>query len=456
MNITHRLATYFVETSYEDIPEPVIHLAKRYIKDWLAAAVGGSGDKSGKVVVDYVRDTGGAPEARILGTGVKTSLPNAALVNGTFGHILDYDDSGPSHPTACILPAALAFGEKLNISGREFLLAQILGYECFNRLYQAAKEYELVLRRKGIHPTSVWGPSASATVSAKLLNLDVEQTKMALGIAASQSFGLMENFGTPTKGLHCGLAARAGVTAAQLVRLGYRATQTVYEGSHGFYHALMGQGHYYPERVDQDLGKNFLLLDPGIDTKLYPACAATLRGIEGSIKLARKYDIQPEAVASIHVLINATRRNFLRFDRPSCGDEAKFSMPYAVTIGIVDRDVTLDSFTTEKVNLPVVQELMKKVTLEVMDDALGDEIKKTSPITVTMTDGQVYKENIVDFTGTAACPMSDEEARKKFHYCASISDPLLPEERVDACIAMVDDLENLDNINDLMDTLVAP
>ena len=132
------------------------------------------------------------------------------MVNGTLGHLLDFDDFAPSHPTASILPVALALGEKLHSSGKEMILAQIMGYECFNRLYQAAREYELVLRRKGVHPTTLWGTCAAAVVAAKMLGFDVEKTRMALGLAATQATGLMENFGTPTKGFHCGNSARGG------------------------------------------------------------------------------------------------------------------------------------------------------------------------------------------------------------------------------------------------------
>lgn len=113
MNTTEQLSTYFVATSYADIPIKVTQLAKRYIKDWLAAAIGGYGNEAGRIMIRCAQETGGTPEARILGSGLKTSLANAALVNGTLGHLLDFDDFAPSHPTASILPTALALGEKL-------------------------------------------------------------------------------------------------------------------------------------------------------------------------------------------------------------------------------------------------------------------------------------------------------------------------------------------------------
>jgi 2-methylcitrate dehydratase PrpD len=389
-----------------------------------------------------------------LGSGLKTSLANAALVNGTLGHLLDFDDFAPSHPTASILPTALALGEKLRASGKEVLLAQIMGYECFNRLYQAAREHELVLRRKGIHPTTLWGSCAAAVVAAKMLDLDVTETRMALGLAATQAAGLMENFGTPTKGFHCGNSARAGISAALMVQLGYKASKTILEGSHGFYNALIGEGNYDLSRITHKLGEDWLLLNPGIDTKKYPSCGATLRAIEASICLANTHDILPDQVESIDVLINATRRSFLRFDKPTCGDEAKFSMPYAVAIGLADRNVTLESYTDEKVNEPTMQELVGRVKLTVMDDCLSDEIKKTSPVTIRLKNGKVYSEDIVDFTGAAQNPMSDDDIRDKFLYCASVPSPGLPPEKVDNCLEIINDLETCDDVSLLVDELV--
>jgi 2-methylcitrate dehydratase PrpD len=454
MNTTEQLSTYFVDTAYDDIPNEVAQLSKRYVKDWLAAAIGGYGTEAGKIIIKCVQENGGNPEARILGSGLKTSLANAALVNGTLGHLLDFDDFAPSHPTASVLPTALALGEKLHSSGKELILAQIMGYECFNRLYQAAREYELVLRRKGVHPTTLWGTCAAAVVAAKMLGFDVEKTRMTLGLAATQATGLMENFGTPTKGFHCGNSARAGISSALMVRQGYKASKTILEGSHGFYNALIGKGNYDLSRITHKIGEEWLLLNPGIDTKKYPSCGATLRAIEASICLAKENDITAGQIESIEVSINMTRKNFLRFDKPTCGDEAKFSMPYAVAVALADRNVTLDSYSDEKVNQPIMQELVGKVKLTVMDDSLDDDIKKTTPVTVTLKNGKVYSKNIIDFTGSAPNPMSEEDLREKFLYCASIPNPALSSEKVDNCLGVIDSLETCGDVNAIIDELV--
>ena len=170
--------------------------------------------------------------------------------------------------------------------------------------------------------------------------------------------------------------------------------------------------------------------------------------------MAKEYDIKAGQVESIEVLLNMTRKNFLRFDKPTCGDEAKFSMPYAVAVALADRNVTLDSYTDEKVNQPTMQELVSKVKLTVMDDSLDDDIKKTTPVTVTLKNGEVYSKNIVDFTGSAPNPMSDEDLREKFLYCSSIPNPGLSTEKVDNCLGVIDSLETCADVNSIIDELV--
>ena len=453
MSTTEKLATFFVNTKYDDIPAEVVRLGKRYFVDWLAAAIGGYGDPGGKIITKFVQGIGGVPEASLLGSGIKTSSVNAALANGTLGHIIDFDDSGFSHPSACVIPVLLALGEKIKANGQDILLAQNMGYECFGRLYNGAHEYELVLRRRGIHPTSLWGSVAAGVAAAKLLNFDVDKTRMTMGLAATQAGGLMENFGTMTKGFHCGNAPRAGLTAALLVQMGYEASRTILEGSHGFYNALIGEGNYHLEDITKDMGKDWLVISHGIDTKRHPSCAATLRAIEATINLRNEHNISPDQVASMEVTLNATRRNFLRFDNPQRGDEAKFSMQYAVAAALVDGDITLETYKDEKVCMDLMKEQMAKVKLTTWDDSVGDDLKKTTPVQITLKDGTEYLKDIKDFTGSAKNPMSDEDFHKKFLYCGSRPVPGLAKQQIEECIDLVYNLERCNDIFKLMDNL---
>ena len=132
METTKKLAAFFTNTHYNDLNDNLIRLSKRHFLDWLAAAIAAYPEPGGKIISEFVNGVGGTPEARLIGSGIKTSCTNAALVNGTLGHLLDFDDTGPSHPTACLVPVLMALGDKMKLSGKEVLLAQILGYGLTN------------------------------------------------------------------------------------------------------------------------------------------------------------------------------------------------------------------------------------------------------------------------------------------------------------------------------------
>ncbi len=452
MQTTRMLARFIVNTQYADIDPEAIRLSKRHFLDWLGAAIIGYTEPGGKIITRFVEQIGGTPDARLLGSGIRTSLVNAALVNGTLGHIADFDDSGFSHPTASLLPVLLALGEKLDASGEDILLAQNIGYECFGRFYQCAKAYELVLRRNGIHPNSLWGTLAAAIASAKLLKLDETQTAMAMGLAASQAAGLIENFGTMTKGFHCGDATRAGLLSALLVQMGYEASQTVLEGDHGFYHALIGAGHYDLNRITEGLGKSWLIVTQGIDIKRHPSCAATLRAIEATLCLVKEHKINSDQVESVEVRLSPTRRSFLRFDDPCSGEEAKFSMGYAIAAALVDGDVTLDSYAKEKVCSDLMKRTVKKVRQIVWDEAVSDEVRSTTPVTIRLTNGKEYSRDVLHFPGSAKNPLSDRELHEKFRYLASRAG--VSEQEREHCMRLVLDLEHRKNVRELIDTLI--
>jgi 2-methylcitrate dehydratase PrpD len=449
---TRRLAEFIVSARYDEVDAEAIRLSKRHLLDWLGAALVGYAEPGGRIITRFVQEMGGVPEARLLVSGVRAPASNAALANGTLGHLADFDDSGFSHPTACIAPVLLALGEKLRVPGTDILLAQNLGYECFGRFYLCAKAYELVLRCRGVHPTSLWGTLAAAVTAGKLLKLDEDQTAMALGLAASQAAGLMENFGTMTKGFHCGDAARAGIVSAQLVQMGYDASATVLEGGHGFYHALVGEGHYDLSQIAEDLGKTWLIVTQGLDIKRHPSCAATLRAIEATIGLAKEHRIRHEQVDSIEVRLSSTRRDFLRFDNPLRGDEAKFSMQYAVAAALVDGDVNLESYRNDKVRSEVMSRTMAKVRLVVWDESADEALKQTTPIKITLSTGVEYTRDIPHFTGSSKNPMSDEEVHAKFRHLGGKVG--VPTHKLQKSVGCVLDLEHRVDLSELIDSLV--
>ena len=211
MNVTETLAEFVVTTDLARIPSKAQEIAKQAILDCLGVMLAGSRDLIAEKIMALLQDMGGEPKASVFGKRVKTSSPLAALANGTFGHALDFDDINRSlrgHPTVPVLPAALAVGEELKSSGKEFLEAYLIGFEVEAKLGAALNPY---LFEAGWYPTSVLGVMGAAAASAKLLKLDSKKVCTALGIAASQASGLRQNFGTMTKPLHAGQTAKSGV-----------------------------------------------------------------------------------------------------------------------------------------------------------------------------------------------------------------------------------------------------
>src|SRR5512143_3494004 len=223
MEVTKKLAEFIVNADLAGIPPEAREIGKRVILDLLGVALAGTRDPMAKIMTEYIKDTGGRPQARVWRKKFKTSPPLAALANGTFGHALDYDDINRNmrgHPTVPVLPATLAAAEEEKSSGKQVLEAFIIGLEVETKLGAGMNPH---LFENGWHPTAILGAMGATAAASKLYKLPGEKVCMALGIAGSLASGLRQNFGTMTKPLHAGRAAQNGVTAAQLARRGYTA-----------------------------------------------------------------------------------------------------------------------------------------------------------------------------------------------------------------------------------------
>ncbi|MFC2048171.1 MmgE/PrpD family protein [Chloroflexota bacterium] len=450
MGVTAQMSRFIVETRFEDIPGEAIRRTKKQFLDCLGTALAGYEDEVGRIVTEYTREIGGTAESRLLGSGVFTSAANAAFANGTMAHALDFDDCGfTSHPTGCILPVLLALGEKLRLSGKEILVAQVMGYECLEGLSYGARAYDRTLRARGYHPTPVYGTLAAAATAAKLLKLNVTETSMALGMAGSQAAGLIENFGTMAKGSHSGNAARAGVLAASLVQKGYVATQEVIEGQHGLYHAIIGEGNYNLSKVTEKMGKTWAIIDPGLSIKTYPCCHGNARALDAILQILNEHNISFEQVESVEVMMNRGPWNSLRFDKPAAGDQGKFSMQYNMATAILDGKVDIDSFSDDKANSPEMREALSKIKVVDMSEWTSDVERRRTPVKVRMKNGQEYTGEVDKPRGNVENPLTDEILQEKFRYCAGRVP--LPPSRIERCIALVQEMENISDITLLMD-----
>ncbi len=250
MAITEQLAHLIAETTYAQLPANAVTQAKRALLDTIGVTLAGHGEEAGRLITAWVEDVGGCQEAAVLGTTLYTSPGLAALANGTLGHALDFDDVTEhlrGHPSVPVTPVVLALGEAMGASGAEVITAFVVGVEVEAKIGKAMTSAH---PRRGWHPTATIGPLGATAAAANLLGLTPAQVRMALGIAASKAAGLRQNFGTMTKPLHAGEAARSGVEAAQLAQRGFTADPQILEGRFGFFNTFVGSGEFARARPD--------------------------------------------------------------------------------------------------------------------------------------------------------------------------------------------------------------
>src|SRR5213592_834107 len=238
MRATSVIAEFIVKSRWEDCPVAAVDAARRAILDCVGVMLAGSAEPAARIVQQIAESEGGAPLATIVGTRRRTGAVWAALANGTAAHALDFDDTNFAmlgHPSAPVLAAGLAAGELALADGQALVHAFLLGFEVETTLAAVInpEHYD-----HGWHATCTLGTLGAAAAAARLLGLDTAQIRTALAVAASQSSGLKENFGTMTKPFHAGHAARSGVLAALLAREGWTASERAIEGPQGFLHVL--------------------------------------------------------------------------------------------------------------------------------------------------------------------------------------------------------------------------
>jgi 2-methylcitrate dehydratase PrpD len=453
MDITRHIAEYVTGADIEDFPPEAVEAAKGAIMDCLACMLAGSRESLADILCRYVAAESAAPAASVVGRGFRTSAANAALVNGAMAHALDYDDITQitkTHPTAVLLPAALAVAEETGASGREMLLGYMAGFEVACGVGEALSGayYDDL----GWHPTGPLGAVGAAAAASRIIGLDPQQTAMAISLAASQASGLRQNFGTMTKPFHAGDAARAGVVSAKLVRDGFTASQDALEGRFGFIRAFSGGQGFNSEQVVENLGNKRYLVESGIEIKKYPCCGSAHLALDATFNLLSQGAIDPEAVDRIEVMVDFDPPRSLIHSRPVSSLEGKFSMQYCLAAALLDRRVGLQSFTDGLVLRPEAQSLIPRIDMRRIP---GNEGKPSwtegyNEVEVHLKDGSVLRQQAHRASSGALRGVTVEEIREKFLDCASQS---LSDARAAEVLSRLDLLEEAKPISGLADLL---
>src|SRR6266478_607748 len=436
--LTKYVGTFVQQTQYEDIPPEVIELGKKSILDGLGLALAGSRAESGPISRKFIEQSGASTGvATVIGTTQKTSPRFAALVNGISIHVDDFDDTQLAaakdrvygllmHPTVPVLPAIFALAEQRAINGKEWMTAYHLGVEVECKIGEAIapRHYE-----DGFHSTGTCGPFGSAAACARLLNFDLPKTLRTFGLAASNSGGLRENFGTMTKPYQAGHAAESGIVSTELVDLGWTAAEQILEADRGFFHAAGGS--YDATAIMDRLGNPWTFASPGVSLKPYPSGSLTHPAMTELARLIQASNIEASQVEKVDVGANHNMTTTLLHHDPKTGLQAKFSMEYCLAILLLERKAGLSQFSDKVVRRTDVQAMMRKINFYVDPEAERAGFDKmTSLLKLTLKDGRVITGQAAFGKGSPANPMTFDEAATKFRGCAEYVDwPQRSEER---------------------------
>lgn len=420
MGPTEAIAEFVIRTNADDISSEVLGKAKQHVVDTIGVALASSRSGLSEILRGVVERIGEGESSLWTGTGRSTPA-DAAWVNGTLAHALDFDDGGvaltPMHPSAPVLPAVLALAEARGLSGGDALRAYIVGVELECKL---ATLISLEHYARGWHATPILGSLGSAAASARLLRLPQEKVCHALGIAASMAGGLQSNFGSMTKPLHAGQAARSGVVAALLAEKGFTANRGALEAEKGmievfgFGDSVTGPG------IRDVLGQPYHFASPGVSLKRFPTCTSTHLCLEALLALGGSNRLAPGEVEKVECAVHQLDfQVLLRPDGIRTAEQARFSLEYAISVAILDGEVSLRHFNEAIIQSPQIQRLMKKVHVFVPPDLQSLESKRNryGEVGVYLSNGKVLTNRAIQIRGQPPLFLTEQEVDKKFYDC---------------------------------------
>ncbi len=415
--LTQALGRFVSELTFQRLPEAALRTARTGFIDCVGTMIAGSPEPAVQILKKTLA-TGGPGEATLYFSSERGPAPEAAWINGTAAHALDYDDVAlRGHPSTVLVPAILAEGEALDASGRDMLRAYAAGYEVWGELVGRDPGHHHL---KGWHPTGIFGAIGAAAACASLRRLDAERATLAIALAASQSSGVMANFGTMTKPFHAGRAAHSGVIAARLAEAGFTASADALEHPQGFLNAVSPEGKVDREGAPRTLGRDWRLSSVGLSIKNFPACYCTHRSIDAVLDLVLRRPVDPSRVDRVVVSLSDTYATILRNHAPQTGLAAKFSIEFAMAAALTARRVGLGELTDTFVGRADIQQLMRRVVVETNRnyDPETPGASVYDQVRVHLDDGTVLEtEQVRHASGHATRPLAEAELFEKFRGC---------------------------------------
>lgn len=438
--LTRKIAENGIGVRFDALPPDVVSIAKCCLIDWLGVTLAGAQEEMSRILQAEAREEGAKEQASVIGGGFRTSLMQAALLNGTASHALDYDDVNllmVGHPTVPVVPAILALSERDGATGKDFIAAFIAGVETEVRISMLMGETHYV---KGWHTTATVGTFGAAAASAHMLGLDTDACVTAFGIAATQAAGLKSNFGTMCKPLHAGKAAANGLYAALLARRGFTSNPEILECVQGFGDTQSAS--FQPDKALEGMGKTFMARS--ILFKYHAACYGTHASIEAATAVREKHNLTPERIQKIEVRVPASYLKMCNIQNPQTDLEAKFSLRFTTAMALAGESTAkTENYSPEMCNDPTVVYLRDRIT--VVPEAKWEHAN--SEVVVSTNDGLVLRQ-----MGDASIPEQDQERQwfrlsSKFH---DLAEPVIGKDRAEAVAEKVGRLEKLGSLDEIV------
>jgi len=461
--VTRKLARHAASLRYETLPPALVELTKQCVLDTLGVSIGASTlAPEAAILADYAREQGGRPEATLLGFGGKAPASWAAFLNGSLGHMLDYDDLGESgHPSIVTIPVALAIAEKMGgVNGCEFIAAVAAGTDVMTRISQAIDIPDWTMA-EGWFATQLLGFVAGAATAGRLLGLGEEQMENAFGIAFNQMSGSRQmavGAATHMRSMQAGFSGRGAILAAELAQRGIIGSKEIVEGRYGFFKTYIRGREPDWDVIVGGLGTRFPLIEKH-GFKVWPACAYTRTTNSATLSLREQHGLRPGDIESI-TIVGGTGGTQLLCEplelkrRPKISIDGKYSIPFTTAVMMAKGNVTLRDYTEAGLHDPDVLAMADRVSYRAASQPVtgkggSADISKTS-VEIVTRDGRRFEHRASGVPGDPKNPVSWETLEKKFRDCVSFSAKPVPAGNLDRAADMARGLENASDATEIV------
>ncbi len=405
-DVTQRLARHMAAARFQDLPVPVRNEAARSLLNWIGVAVGASRHETIEIALRAIRPFAGPPQASLLGRRERLDAMSAALLNGISSHVFDFDDTDLKttvHPSAPVVPALLALAEYRGMTGQDFVLAMVLGIEAECRIARCVNPAHSAI---GWHVTGTAGVFGSAVAIGKVLGLDEGRLSHAIGLAATQSAGLREMFGSMTKSFHPGRSAQSGMLAAFLAEQGYTSSLQGIEAKRGWANVLSATQDF--DAITEGLGSHYEIMRNSYKPF---ACGLVVHPvIDGCIRLREAHGLTAAMIDRIDLDVDPVVMELTAKRTPRTGLEGKFSVFHAAAVGIVAGSAGENQFSDAVVNDPEIAALRDRVQTSVNPAVAKDQAR----VRITLRDGRILEQFVEHAVGSVENPMTNGQFEAKF------------------------------------------